>query len=56
MCVNKDMDRLTTMKKKHASNVLEPVASNDKHFKKQHNYCQVTSAHFVSDAIQLHRG
>jgi len=56
MCVNQEMDRLTTMKNNHASNFLQPVASDDKHIKTQHNYCHVTSAHFVSDTVQLHSG
>jgi len=35
------MDRLTTMKKKHTSNILQTVASGDKHIKTQHKYCHV---------------
>jgi len=41
MCVNQEMDRLANMKKKHASNVLQPVASDDKYIKTQHKYCHV---------------
>jgi hypothetical protein len=50
------MDRLTAMKNKHASNVLQPVDSDDKHIKTQHDYCHVTSAHLVSDTVQLQSG
>lgn len=56
MCVYQELDRLTTMKKKHASNVLQPDASADNHIKTQHNYSHVTSAHFVSGIFQLHKG
>jgi len=44
------------MKKKHASNVLQPVASDDNHIKAEHNDSHVTSAHFVSGTVQLRRG
>jgi len=56
MCVNQEMDRLTTMKKKHTSHVLQPVASDDKHINTHQYYCHVTFANFVSDTFQLHRG
>lgn len=56
MFVNQEIDRLTAMKEKHASNVLQHLASDDKHIKTQHNYCHVTSAHFVSDKVNVNRG